>query len=99
MNVTPTRNIGRARTAHVCDWCGERIDVGQPYSTWFMYSERAAVRLHPECLAAMRKADIYDGEWDAGAYNRGCWCAESPEECTCKKSFSALPLTGGPLRV
>lgn len=52
--MTAVEEIKAARKSHCCDWCGERIDVGQPYRRWrwFDGSHASTVRAHPECEAA-----------------------------------------------
>ena len=48
-----TTHVKRARKTYACDWCGERIEIGEPYSR-YMWREHGdapqPVRLHPECL-------------------------------------------------
>jgi len=84
MECSEIRHVKKARKRHQCDWCLEFIAIGTPYSTWFTYGENVTARLHPECLAAMRKADLYDDELPTpGTYRRGCHCGENIEHCNC----------------
>lgn len=76
--------IKAARKTHQCDWCGEKIIVGQPYVrqcnkdgadvwTW---------RAHPECNRAANTLDSFDLEMTAGQqHTRGCICERGDKWC------------------
>ena len=76
--------IKAARKTHQCDWCGEKIIVGQPYVrqrikdctdvwTW---------RAHPECDRASGTLSKMDLECSAGnVYTRGCICERGDKWC------------------
>ena len=80
MEITEPRHVKKARNAHWCDWCGERIEAGNAYSTYFCFGEQTTTRMHPECYEAMGKADLYEEELPPrGTFGRGCWCEGEKE--------------------
>jgi hypothetical protein len=83
LQVSSVRSVKAARKSYHCDWCYERIETGKSYQTWFTYGEAVTARMHPECFAAMQKADIDKELPPAGTYRRGCWCGEREEHCNC----------------
>jgi hypothetical protein len=86
METTPVRHIEHAQKRYICDWCGEKIEIGESYKTWFTYGENTTTRSHPECFRAMLDFDWFEpgGEMPlTGTYRRGCCCGESPEHCEC----------------
>ncbi len=94
MSVSETRHIKKSRKNYPCDWCWENIDTGQPYSSWFCYGESVTARMHPECYAAMLKADLHDEELPTpGTFGRGCWCGEDAEFCKCGQPRLEKPNT------
>ena len=68
-------SVQRSRKERQCDWCAEKIEVGQPYESyrWADGSDGGTVRMHPECYAAMRQEsqDNPGVEWFAGDFVRG----------------------------
>ena len=42
---------------HRCDWCSQKIEIGESYDTWIYCDcgERSTVYVHPECGEAWRK--------------------------------------------
>jgi hypothetical protein len=52
-----------ARKNHKCHWCGDLIQKGSRYETWFIAYEGSAWRckMHPECSEGNRCHD-YDGD-------------------------------------
>lgn len=76
------RDIKAARKAHRCDWCGGRIQVGEPYRYQFMKhaGEAYSWHGHMDCVALAaiyaEAADIWgdDGipemlDWDISELN------------------------------
>lgn len=61
----------KARKAHRCEWCGQRIDEGTAYKRYRYYDggEASTVKMHPECYDAMQGAAREEGgyiEWTPG---------------------------------
>lgn len=54
-----------ARSQHRCDWCWERINLGEPYRRYryFADGDVGTVRMHPECYDAMQQAAREEGGW------------------------------------
>ena len=89
--ITSVEQIKAARKSHCCDWCGERIDVGQPYRRWryFDGSYAGTVRVHPECGEALAELASEEGgmiEFSPHDNPRGCNCgnAKDCERCAAK---------------
>lgn len=57
-----------ARKVHLCQSCGERVDVGEKYLRWRCYDsgDVGTVKMHPECHAAhCKSAEGYGGgQWE-----------------------------------
>lgn len=69
--------VKAARKAHVCDWCNEAIEIGQPYVRQRNKDGRDVWtwRAHPECSKAASTLDSFDLEMVAGeTMTRGCTC-------------------------
>ena len=68
-------SVKRSRKERQCDWCAEKIEIGQPNESyrWSDGSDGGTVRMHPECYAAMlAKCHIEpDLEWSPGDFVRG----------------------------
>jgi hypothetical protein len=90
--TSDTRVVKAARKAHVCDWCGEAIEIGSSYATWtgVFDGQWGVTKVHPEChrgMNAMPHGDLADG-WLVGDYERGtdhekgCGC-----EPSCREAF------------
>lgn len=64
----------KARKAHRCHWCSERIEAGSSYESTFIVWEGDAWtrKMHLECAAAERTYD-YDGDtlYYEGQFERG----------------------------
>lgn len=65
----------KARKAHRCEWCGQRIDEGTEYKRYRYCDggDAATVKMHPECMAAMQDEGAYwgcDFEWTPGYQER-----------------------------
>ena len=60
----------KARKAHRCEWCWQRIDDGTEYKRYRYYGgEASTVKMHPECYDAMQEAASEEGgyiEWTPG---------------------------------
>jgi hypothetical protein len=70
------QSVKKSRKRRRCDWCGELIDIGQPYDSYrFATSGNAGTaRMHPECLEASGDVAKQEGgwfEWDLGEFRRG----------------------------
>jgi len=70
------KSVKKSRKRRRCDWCGETIEVGQPYNSYQFstHGDASTVRMHPECLAASCGVAKQEGgwfEWTPGAYRRG----------------------------
>lgn len=72
------RDIKAARKAHKCIWCGQRIEIGQPYTyeRSIYEGEPQSHHWHPECLGAMREAMAADG---GGEFEFDPWYEERPQ--------------------
>jgi hypothetical protein len=60
---TDTEHIQSSRKPHICDWCGQRINVGEPYARWrwFINGDAGTGRAHPECREALDEAAKEEG--------------------------------------
>lgn len=59
------RSIRSSRKIRTCDWCGELIRIGEPYESyrWREGGDVGTIRVHPECLDAMRRTAREEGGW------------------------------------
>jgi hypothetical protein len=64
MNMTEVETH-KARKAHRCEWCWQRIDEGAEYKRYRYYDggEAGTVKMHPECYEAMQEAAREEGGW------------------------------------
>jgi hypothetical protein len=85
MECSPIRQVKASRRRRICNWCGDWIEAGKPYTSWFCYSERVTGEVHPECREAFEKSDHPHDEPFTMEYRRGCWCGENEEHCECGK--------------
>lgn len=78
-HASDTINIKAARSTHTCDWCGTRIEAGEPYLKWTWFDEGTAttVKAHPDCLDAVNE-HCRENSGDELDFNR---C--NPRGCTC----------------
>jgi hypothetical protein len=55
-----TKKRGRIRP---CNWCGQRIEIGERYGKWLWFDEigRATLYAHEECLEVWWKAASEEG--------------------------------------
>lgn len=70
----PTTHVAR-RKLHVCDWCGERIEIGETYRRYRYLdgAEACTTKAHPECFDEIEKAASEEGgwfEWTPGDFDR-----------------------------
>lgn len=70
MHMTETETH-KAKKAHRCDWCWQRIEPAEQYKRyrWFGSGEAATVKMHQECHDAMQEAAAEEGgyiEWTPG---------------------------------
>lgn len=65
---------------HVCDWCGQLVEIGEQYEQWHWFDDGDAgtVRMHTECERALQAAAMeslgHTVEFSPGDNPRGCWC-------------------------
>ena len=76
MRIFHTQTVAKSRKRRQCDWCGEAIEIGQPYESyrWARPGDSGTVRQHPECILAMQKMAEQEGwefEWSPGDFKRG----------------------------
>ena len=71
----------KARKAHVCSWCGERIKRGEAYRYWAWFDEGTAttVKMHPECWTVCHSQE--DIEFYLYENTRGCLCHRDDPCC------------------
>ena len=92
--------VTTARKDHWCSWCNEKIDKGSSYNkwTWSDSGDVGGVKIHPECLAALKETMQTEGspyEFAAGDNPRGCLCGfeKNCKRCAEIKQSSSLPIT------
>ncbi len=61
----------KSRKNRHCDWCWQRIAIGDEYKRYRVYDggDASTVQMHPECCEAMSEAAQQEGgwyEWTAG---------------------------------
>ena len=78
MSVFHRRAIKRSRKPRTCTWCGELVEIGQPYQSyrWAEGGDAGTVVLHPECGDAMDAAGRANPQldflgWSEGDFLRG----------------------------
>ena len=74
MKCTKSKYIKAARLSHRCSWCGQPIDIGQPYIRWrYFGDEPTTCKVHPECHEVIME-DAYEWgneEWTLYDHPRG----------------------------
>ena len=70
------QSVKASRKVRRCDWCGELIQIGQPFESyrWRDGSDGGTVVMHPECREAMHRTSREDGgwiDWQQGENRRG----------------------------
>lgn len=65
MACVSTHKTVRAKKAHVCHWCGERIELGELYVKyrWWNGGDAGTNKMHPECDKACADAAHEEGGW------------------------------------
>lgn len=55
----------RAKKAHGCHWCGQRIEPGELYVKyrWWNGGDAGTNKMHPECDEACNEAAREEGGW------------------------------------
>ena len=76
MRTFHTQSVKKSRKCRRCDWCGEAIEIGQPYDSymWAAYGDTSRIRMHPECHRAAGELATQEGgfvEWMGGEFQRG----------------------------
>ncbi len=76
MRTFQHQSVKKSRKRRRCDWCGELIDVGQPYDSYRFatFGDAGTVRMHPECLTASGEMARQEGgwfEWFPSEFKRG----------------------------
>jgi hypothetical protein len=88
-DIFHVRTVAANRKRRVCDWCGEPIEAGEPYTAyrWRNRGDAGSCYMHPECIEASKRAaeDVNDPlyEFSPGDFSRGCTCAHG--DCRCEK--------------
>lgn len=83
---TAAETIQHAKKAHRCDWCAEKINIGDTYERWrwFDGGDAGTAKMHPECANASSKVAAEEG-WDfeyyPGMFRRGCGCDPNDPPC------------------
>lgn len=58
-----------AKKPHQCTWCGEPIEVSQPYYRWVSFGDSAFTsKMHPECRNACNTEYLEWGEDEYSAF-------------------------------
>lgn len=81
-------SVAKSRKRRGCSWCGQAIEIGQPYRaySWSDSGDYCRACMHPECYTAMQSVAVEEGgwfEWTPGDFHRGCGCDAGC--CECKK--------------
>ena len=76
MRTFHSQSVKKSQKRRQCDWCGELIEIGQPYEAyrWVAYGDSARIKLHPECHRAAGELAAKEGgivEWMTGDFARG----------------------------
>ncbi len=70
MRTFQHQSVKKSRKPRRCDWCGETIEVGQPYDSYrFAISgDAGTARMHPECLEVFGDVAKQEGGWFVRAF-------------------------------
>jgi|GEM_PF-2402952 len=76
MRTFHSRVVRWARKPRTCTWCGDPVEIGQPYQSyrWADGRDAGTVVLHPECGDAMDSAgrtNPHFSGWSDGDFLRG----------------------------
>jgi uncharacterized protein YycO len=76
MRTYQHQSVTKSRKRKRCDWCGELIDVGQPYDSYrfVAFGNAGTARMHPECNSASGDVVKQEGSWvvrGLGEFRRG----------------------------
>jgi len=76
MRTFHSRVVRWARKPRTCTWCGDPVEIGQPYQSyrWVDGRDAGTVVLHPECSDAMARLTATDPHfwgWSDGDFLRG----------------------------
>ena len=57
-----------ARKEHKCDWCGQRIKIGEKYENSFLKTNGDVYswKCHINCRKIAEHLDMFDGDYDEG---------------------------------
>ena len=60
-------HVKRSRKTHLCWWCGQIINVGEPYSRWGFIGDyrMSTVKVHPECRDLWHEYSSEDEYYDS----------------------------------
>ena len=89
-----TQIVQRSRKKRQCSWCGELIEIGDPYNAYRFRDggDTGKVIMHPECYVAMVVVADEEGdcfEWGVGDFNRGCGCERWSCQCGTKAELGS----------
>lgn len=56
-------SVAHGRKKYTCEWCGQRIDIGEPRAGWkgVYDGDFSEVTMHPECFDAYTRCEIVKG--------------------------------------
>lgn len=83
MSTSEIKIVKKSQKRRTCFWCWEPILVGCSYHHYFCFESVATINMHPECMEAMKCADLQGELPTAGTFARGCCCGDNIEVCKC----------------
>lgn len=94
MGTSTKVELHKAAKNHICDYCGEKIILGETYKRWrwFDSGDASTVKIHPECFDAFLELDSFDQEdgFRMGENPRGCNCGFNAHCDRCSSGKSAV---------
>ncbi len=70
-----TEKVCKARKPHSCEWCAERIELGEAYAyrSYIFEREFQQGHMHLECLEASKRVarEVVEEGWAPGDFPRG----------------------------